>query len=198
MDKNKIMTDEELAISYIGGNHKAFDELLLRNQNKLYSYILFIVHDKELANDLFQDTFVKAIMKMNEGKYQTTGKFSAWLMRIAHNVIIDKYREQKADRIIEWDEDNDLSNIGESHLKEYDIECKYIKQQILNDVKSIMEQLPTSQKEVVFMRFYQNLSFKEIAEITNVSINTSLGRMRYALMNMRRIARDNQVILTIE
>lgn len=195
MKKITEMTDEELAMAYMYGNNKAFDLLLSRTQSKLFSYILFVVHDKELANDLFQETFVKVITKLQQGKYSTTGKFSAWIMRIAHNVMMDWYREQKADKVVDTARDNDLSLISNQHVVDLNVESKCINEQILKDVYKMMNLLPPTQREVVFMRYYQELSFKEIAEATNVSINTALGRMRYAVLNLRRMANENHVIL---
>ena len=192
------MTDEQLALSYINGNNRAFDLLLSRTQSKLFSYILFVVRDRDKANDIFQETFVKVITKLHEGKYTTSGKFSAWLMRIAHNVMMDSYREQRAEHIVEPSDDNDLSNLNPSCILDSNIENQYVNEQVLRDVKRIMEMLPPTQREVVFMRFYQELSFKEIAETTGVSINTSLGRMRYAILNMRRMARENKIQLQLD
>ena len=195
MMKLNEMTDEELAMSYVGGNNMAFDLLLDRNQSNLFSYILFIVHDRDVANDLFQETFVKVITKLQQGKYTTTGKFSAWIIRIAHNVIMDWYRNQKSGKVIEFANDNDLSNISNTNLLDATIESKFINEQILCDVKKMMNYLPVTQREVIFMRFYQDLSFKEIATLTNVSINTALGRMRYAVMNLRRMAQNHDIAL---
>lgn len=198
MDNLKGMTDEELALSYVGGNNKAFDLLLSRTQSKLFSYILFVVHDHDRANDVFQETFVKVITKLHQGKYVNSGKFSAWLMRIAHNVIMDWYRDHRTENIVEPNEENDLSNISSRDLMEANVESQYVNTQVLNDVTRMMNQLPPTQREVVYMRFYQDMSFKEIAETTGVSINTSLGRMRYAVMNMRKMARDHQIMLQLE
>lgn len=195
MKKITRMTDEELAMAYVHGDNKAFDLLLTRTQSKLFSYILFVVHDRDLADDLFQETFVKVITKLQQGKYSTTGKFSAWMMRIAHNVMMDWYREQKADKVVETNRDNDLSLISNHYVQDINVESKCVNEQILKDVHKMMNLLPPTQREVVFMRFYQDLSFKEIAEATNVSINTALGRMRYAVLNLRRMASDNRVIL---
>ena len=192
------MTDEQLAFSYIDGNNKSFDLLLSRNQSRLFSYILFVVRDQDVANDIFQETFVKVITKLHEGKYRDTGKFSAWIMRIAHNVIMDWYRDQKAERIVEPTEGNDLSNLSSKDIIDSNIENLFVNDQILRDVRKMMEQLPASQREVVFMRFYQEMSFKEIAETTGVSINTSLGRMRYAILNLRRMAKDHQIMLQMD
>ncbi|MBF1554223.1 MAG: sigma-70 family RNA polymerase sigma factor, partial [Prevotella pleuritidis] len=176
----------------------AFDILLERNQSKLFSYILFVVRDREQANDLFQETFVKIITKLQERKYTTTGKFGAWIMRIAHNVIMDWYRSKRSDKTVEQGNDNDLSKFSPADLLDLNVENRYVNDQVMSDVKKIMNLLPATQREVVFMRFYQDLSFKEIAELTNVSINTALGRMRYAILNMRRIAKAHNVVLQLD
>lgn len=196
MKKIMDMTDEELALSYIDGNNQAFDLLLSRNESKLFSYILFVVRNRDTANDIFQETFVKVITQLQERRYAVTGKFGAWVMRIAHNVIMDWYREQRAERIIEPTQDNDLSNISDGLVVE-SIESRYVNEQVMRDVRKMLDRLPASQREVVFMRFYQQLSFKEIAETTDVSINTALGRMRYAVLNLRRMAKGNHVELQL-
>ena len=198
MKHYESLSDEELALLYVEGDNRAFDVLLTRNQQKLYSYILFVVRDPEVANDVFQDTFVKVITKLQEGKYTNCGKFSFWLTRIAHNVIMDGYRRQKSEHIVEPTEDNDLSNLRSDELLDINRENEYVNLQIMNDVRHLMNALPASQREVVYMRFYQDLSFKEIADITGVSINTSLGRMRYALINMRRMAKQHAIQLSLE
>jgi RNA polymerase sigma-70 factor (ECF subfamily) len=192
------IADEALALLYVEGDNSAFDELLSRNQQKLFQYILFMVRDPEVANDVFQETFVKVITKLQEGRYTNSGKFSFWLTRIAHNIIMDNYRQQKSDRIVEPTADNDLSRLKSDDLMGINRENEYVNDQILNDVRQMMDALPEPQREVVYMRFYQELSFKEIAETTGVSINTSLGRMRYALINMRRMARQHNMQLTLE
>ena len=192
------MTDEQLALSYIDGNNRAFDLLLSRTQSKLFTYIMFVVRDQDVANDIFQETFVKVIVKLKQGKYTNSGKFSAWLVRIAHNVIMDWYREQKSEKIVEPTEDNDLSNLGGNELLDLNVENHFVNEQVLADVKKMMNMLPPSQREVVFMRFYQEMSFKEIAETTGVSINTSLGRMRYAVLNMRRMAKEHHIELQLD
>jgi len=192
------MTDEQLALSYIDGNNRAFDLLLSRTQSKLFTYIMFVVRDQDVANDIFQETFVKVIVKLKQGKYTNSGKFSAWLVRIAHNVIMDWYREQKSEKIVEPTEDNDLSNLGGNELLDLNVENHFVNEQVLADVKKMMNMLPPSQREVVFMRFYQEMSFKEIAEATNVSINTALGRMRYAILNLRRMAKQHSMVLQLD
>lgn len=188
------MTDEELAIMYVDGDNKAFDLLLSRNQEKLFTYILFVVRDREMANDMFQETFFKVVSRLQQGKYIANGKFSAWLMRIAHNVIMDWYRQQRAQNIVDAPKENDLSNVG-STLLESSREGELVNNQVMEDVRRMMSHLPASQREVVFMRFYQQMSFKEIAEATGVSINTALGRMRYAILNLRRMMREHQLTL---
>lgn len=192
------MTDEELAVLYMQGDNNAFDLLLSRTQESLFTYILFVVHDEDVANDIFQETFVKAIMNLQRCKYSPKGKFSAWMVRIAHNVIMDWFRYQKMKGCIDLNDENDLSNISSDEMLDASREMIFVNQQVMDDVKKLMEFLPAPQREVVFMRFYQDLSFKEIADITGVSINTSLGRMRYALINMRRMARENNVQLSLE
>lgn len=191
------MTNEELALSYVDGNNRAFDLLLGRTQDKLFQYILFVVRDKDIAEDIFQETFLKAIAKLNHGQYRPCGKFLGWMMRIAHNAVMDWFRDQRAQNIIEPTHDNDLSNLNPKDILDGYVEADYVNNQVLRDVRRIMDNLPPSQREVVFMRYYQGLSFKEIAETTGVSINTALGRMRYAIINMRRIARENNVVLNM-
>lgn len=194
MENLNLMTDEELAIMYVDGDNKAFDLLLSRNQEKLFTYILFVVRDREMANDMFQETFFKVVSRLQQGKYIANGKFSAWLMRIAHNVIMDWYRQQRAQNIVDAPKENDLSNVG-STLLESSREGELVNNQVMEDVRRMMSHLPASQREVVFMRFYQLMSFKEIAEATGVSINTALGRMRYAILNLRRMTREHQLTL---
>lgn len=198
MENFNSFTDEKLALSYIDGNNKAFDELLTRNQDKLFSYIFFVVRDEDKANDLFQETFVKVITKLHQKRYVDSGKFSAWIMRIAHNVIMDWYREQRARNLVEPTEENDLSNLSGNDVLDVNVENKYVNDQIMTDVKKMMNMLPPTQREVVFMRFYQDLSFKEIAELTGVSINTSLGRMRYAILNLRRMSKQYNIALQLD
>ncbi len=191
------MTDEELALSYVNGDNRAFDELLLRNQSKIFSYILFVVRDRDTADDVFQETFVKVVVKLQQGKYVPSGKFSAWVLRIAHNVIMDLYRGQKSQKIIDAVDDNDLSNIAGNDLIIGNVESQFVNTQVMSDVRKMMNLLPTTQREVVYMRYFQQMSFKEIADTTNVSINTSLGRMRYAILNLRRMAREHDVVLQL-
>lgn len=198
MSTLKSMSDEQLALAYIDGNNRAFDELLSRNQDKIFTYIMYVVKDEDLANDLFQETFLKVITKLQNGQYSDTGKFSWWLTRIAHNVVIDHFRAQKSSKIVEAPKDNDLSNLRSDAVQNLSRESELNNQQVMEDIKRLVEALPESQRDVVNMRFFQDLSFKEIAEQTNVSINTSLGRMRYALINLRKLTRQYGVSLTVE
>jgi RNA polymerase sigma-70 factor (ECF subfamily) len=198
MKKFEGVTDEQLALLYVGGDNKAFDELLARTQTKLFTYIMFVVRDHDMADDIFQETFVKVITKLQNGQYTDSGKFQFWVTRIAHNVIMDWYRAQKNEHIVEPTEDNDLTNLkGASVLDTYR-ETELVNEQVLADVKRLMNALPTPQREVVYMRFFQQLSFKEIAELTGVSINTALGRMRYALINLRRMAKEHKMELALQ
>ncbi len=196
MVKYTSMTDEQLVKAYAQGNNEAFDTLLRRHQERIFSYIFRIVKNEDVANDIFQDTFVKAIQTIRQGRYTENGKFPAWISRIAHNLIIDYYRQEKSGLLQSADlEDIDVLNRKE--LCEQTIEDIMVSDQIREDVKHLITLLPPLQKEVLKMRYYQNLSFKEIAEQTGVSINTALGRMRYALINLRRIAAEKDIVLSI-
>ena len=192
------MTDEQLALAYIDGNNRAFDELLSRNQDKVFTYIMCIVKNDDLANDLFQETFLKVITKLQNRQYSNTGKLYYWITRIAHNVIIDYYRRQKNDKVVDAPKENDLSIIKSADVVGDNRETEMSNNQTMRDIVFLMNQLPEQQRNVVYMRYFQNLSFKEIAEETNVSINTSLGRMRYALMNMRKMSREYNINLGLE
>lgn len=190
------LTDEELALRYVAGNNRAFDELLRRNQSQLFTYILFVVRDRHVADDIFQETFVRAISKLQNNAYRVNGKFGAWLTRIAHNVMIDLFRSQKHKNIISI-EDDTLTQLSARALLANNIEAECINAQVLTDVKRMVDLLPPVQREVVFMRFYQQMPFKEIAERTNVSINTSLGRLHYAIRNLRKMARIYNISLQL-
>ena len=191
------LTDEKLALLYSDGDNRAFDELLARNQEKLFTYIMFVVREHDIADDIFQETFVKVITKLQQKQYVDSGKFSFWLTRIAHNVIMDWYRAHQNEHIVEPTENNDLTNLKGAAVLDTYRESEIINEQVLLDVKKMVNNLPASQREVVFMRFYQQLSFKEIAELTNVSINTALGRMRYAIINLRRMAKQHNIELAL-
>ena len=198
MSTFESMSDEQLALAYIDGNNRAFDELLSRNQEKIFTYIMYVVKDEDLANDLFQETFLKVITKLQNHQYSDTGKFVWWITRIAHNVIIDHYRAQKSSKVVEVPKENDLSNLRSASVMGDNRENQMNNEEVLNDVKRLMEALPEVQRDVVYMRYFQELSFKEIAKLTNVSINTSLGRMRYALINLRKLTQLHNVNLVLE
>ena len=195
MEEMNMMTDEQMVCLYAEGENTAFDVLLQRHQNRIFSYIYNIVKDKDLADDLFQETFVKAIVTINQGRYTENGKFPAWITRIAHNLIIDYYRQEKAQAQLSCDND-DINILNRKELSEETIEDAIVRRQILSDVKLLVQELPESQKEVLEMRYYMDMSFKEIAEATGVSINTALGRMRYAILNLRKIAEERNIVLT--
>ncbi len=197
MENLKTMTDDALVKLYLDGNNQAFDILLMRYQERLYNYIFFIVRSREMAEDIFQETFVKAIVTLRQGRYQSDGKFSAWIMRIAHNLVIDQFRQERSENVVSNDE-NEFDLLNSATLAEETIETKIVNEQVLHDVSRLVDELPDCQREVLHMRYYQNMSFKEIAEATNTSINTALGRMRYAILNMRRIASEKNLILTLE
>lgn len=193
--------DEKILVrEYLEGNEAAFEKLLRKNQGKVFGYIMKMVRDEELANDIFQDTFMKVIRTLKSGKYNEEGKFLPWVLRIAHNLIIDHFRKDKkmpiAGRGNGNDEDEfDIFSILKIH--DANIEDEIIYMQILNDVKELVEHLPEDQQEIIKMRIFMGMSFKDIAERTDVSINTALGRMRYALINLRKLVKDKNLNLTL-
>ena len=197
MEKIKQMTDDALVTLYLDGNNRAFDVLLERHKERLFNYIFFIVRSRELAEDIFQETFVKAIMTLQQGRYTNDGKFAAWITRIAHNLVIDQFRVERNENLVSNDE-TEFDLLNDARLSEGTVENRMVNEQVLKDVRALIDELPDCQREVVFMRYYQDLSFKEIADITGVSINTALGRMRYAILNMRRIAAEKAVSLVLE
>ena len=188
MNKYVSMTDDELVSRYANGENEAFASLLNRHNKRIFSYILFYVKDEDVANDIFQDTFFRAITVIRQHRYSANDKFFSFLCRVAHNLIIDYFRARKSENQV-GEECLDYANVlQQADLQDANVEDKLVASQILRDVKKLMNELPDTQREIVRMRFYENLSFKEIAELTNISINTALGRMRYAIMNMRRMA----------
>lgn len=195
MVKYLSMTDDALVKAYVQGDNEAFDTLLRRHQDKVYRYILRIVKNEDIANDILQDTFVKAILTIKQNRYTESGRFPAWISRIAHNLIIDFYRQEKSENVQNTDV-SDTSVLNRKELCEATIEDIMVAEQIRTDVKRLIRELPDVQREVLVMRYYQGMSFKEIAEATGVSINTALGRMRYAIINLRRMAAKNDVVLT--
>ena len=197
MDKLKQMTDDLLVSLYLEGNNSAFDVLLNRHKDRLFNYIFFIVRSKEVAEDIFQETFVKAIVTLQQGRYTHDGKFAAWITRIAHNLVIDQFRIERNENTVSNDE-TEVDLLNDARLAEGTIENRMVNEQVLKDVRMLVDELPDCQREVVFMRYYQDLSFKDIADITGVSINTALGRMRYAILNMRRIAAEKNISLVLD
>jgi RNA polymerase sigma factor (sigma-70 family) len=191
------LTDEELVKLYESGNNKAFEILLMRYKTKVYTYIVLTVRNKELAEDIFQDTFIKAIATIQQGRYVDSGKFGAWISRIAHNLIIDHFRKEKNENTFSAD-DYDYDIVNNAKLSERSIEDTLSNEQVLTDVIHLIDYLPAVQQQVVRMRYFEDLSFKEIAERTGVNINTVLGRMRYALLNLRKIATEKDVCLEIK
>lgn len=195
MNNLRTQTDETLLRLYIDGNNSAFDVLLKRYESKVFTYLLYSVRTQELAEDLFQDVFIKIITTLRQKKYTEYGKFSSWVMRIAHNLVIDYFRQSKNDNTVSNDEiEFDLFANSSLGLED-SIETQMIDKQTLEEVKGLIGLLPQGQRDVVLMRFYQDLSFKEIADITGVSINTALGRMRYAIINLRKLAHENKILL---
>lgn len=189
-------TDYDLVKQYIDGNRDSFDILINRHKDRVYTYIFLIVKNHQLTEDLFQDTFIKVIRSLRLGKYQDNGKFLAWVLRIAHNLIIDHFRREKQNKTFSKD-DYELDIFNSSKYSDCNCEEELIKHQIHTDIRTLVEELPPDQREVVILRHYKGLSFKDIADQTDVSINTALGRMRYALINMRKIIEDKNMSLTL-
>lgn len=189
------LPDEALVAEYAAGNNEAFDALLKRHQNRIFSFIYSYVRDSDIADDIFQETFVKAITTIKQGRYSETGRFGGWLSRISYNLIIDHFRQVKSDSTVSSDSTEGLI-LNRKELSEGTIEDFIVASQIQEDIRKLVEALPDSQREVLEMRYYQDMSFKEIADITGVSINTALGRMRYAILNMRRMADHHGIELS--
>ncbi len=189
-------TDQELVRQFINGNLSGIENLINRHKKKVFTYISIYVRDQSLAEDIFQETFLKVIHSLKTGKYTDNGKFLSWVMRIAHNLIIDHFRREKQMRMLSND-DYEVDILNEKKFTDDNIEDNLVKEQIVNDIRSLLEKLPDDQREVVMLRHYAGLSFKEIAEQTDVSINTALGRMRYALINMRKMIEEKSLNLTI-
>lgn len=196
MKNLKSLTDDRLVALYVSGDNEAFDALLERHKNKLYSYIYYNVRNADMADDIFQETFVKVIMTLRQGRYVESGKFGSWLTRIAHNLIIDQFRTEQNECTVSNDEvETDL--FAAAGTTDYTIEAKMMTEQALSEVSKLIELLPESQLEIIRMRIYQNLSFKEIAQIKGISINTALGRMRYTVLNLRKMAQERHLSLAI-
>ena len=193
MKEKNVMTDEQLAIDYMAGDNKAFDELLRRYKNKVFSSVYNMINDRLAAEDVFQDIFIRIIVGLRENRYTSKGYFKFWVATITRNAIIDYHRKNKI-LLADVNEDNDLCTLKGQDVIDICKEESIVNKQTLDNAVKLMNHLPETQREVVYMKFFENKSFKEIAEQTNVSINTSLGRMRYALINMRRMAREHKVL----
>lgn len=187
------MNDQELVNLYTAGDESSLELLIARHKKRIFSYIMMVVRDKHLAEDIFQDTFIKVIATLKRGSYNDEGKFLPWVLRISHNLIIDHYRRLKRMPMVDAGEDFDLFSV--LRLRQGNVEDRMIKTQIRGDIRRMIEKLPHEQREVLVMRHFLDMSFKEIADSTNVSINTALGRMRYALINLRKMAEEKQIAL---
>ncbi len=188
--------DNILVKQFVAGDQTALEVLIARHKNRIYTYILLIVKNPHLADDIFQDTFIKVIKSLKNGRYQDKGKFVSWVLRIAHNLIIDYYRKQKFQKTISND-DSEIDLFNQKRFADDNVEDGIIQDQIVSDVRELMERLPEDQRKVVYLRHYCGLSFKDIAEQSGVSINTAPGRMRYALINMRKMIEEHKVNLTL-
>ncbi|MBP7496158.1 MAG: sigma-70 family RNA polymerase sigma factor [Bacteroidales bacterium] len=191
--KTHQISDQELISQYLQGNEQSFEKLFRRHKDKIYTYIVILVKDKDLADDMFQDTFIKVINTLKSGYYNEEGKFISWVYRIAHNLIIDHFRRNTKMPI--FDSKNDTDIFRKVKIYDDNIEDKMVEEQVYKDIRNLVELLPSEQKDVLLMRHYANLSFKEIADISGVSINTALGRMRYALINMRKLIDEKKINL---
>ncbi|MBU1012308.1 MAG: sigma-70 family RNA polymerase sigma factor [Bacteroidetes bacterium] len=192
-----VINDKELIDRYLNGEISCLESLINRHKNRVFAYILMVVKDRQLADDIFQDTFIKVINTIKAGAYKEEGKFIQWVMRIAHNLIIDFFRKAKRIPVMENNNIGDFNIFDTISAKDHSVEEKIITEQIHNDVRSLIEYLPPEQKEVLYLRHYVGMSFKDIADQTDVSINTALGRMRYALINLRKLVKDKNIILTL-
>ena len=190
------LSDCELVNKFVSGSQSCIEVLINRHKNKVYTYILLIVRNQQLAEDLFQDTFIKVIQSLFNGKYKDNGKFLSWVIRIAHNLTIDHFRKEKQMNTLS-NEDNEADIFNSRKLSVGNIEDELVYNQIICDVRLLINELPADQQEVIMLRHYGGLSFKEIAEQTNVSINTALGRMRYALINLRKLIKEKDKSLTV-
>lgn len=192
--QNELISDATLVSNYIKGEESALETLIIRHKQKIYSFIYSKVYDRDVAEDIFQDTFIKVIKTLKRGTYNEEGKFLPWVMRISHNLVIDFFR--KNNRMPKFDNTGDFNIFSVLSDTSLNAEKSIIKEQVENDVRRLVDELPEDQKEVLLMRIYNDMSFKEISDKTGVSINTALGRMRYALINLRKIIDKHHIVLT--
>ncbi|MEE4284962.1 MAG: sigma-70 family RNA polymerase sigma factor [Mariniphaga sp.] len=195
MFRTNALNDNELVQRFIEGDQNSLEILIHRHKSRVYSYILLIVKNQELAEDIFQETFIKVIRSLKRGKYVENGKFVSWVLRISHNLIIDHFRKEKLQGTVSNDS-LDIDIFNSQKFSDFTIEDEMVHNQILSEVKELIKELPEDQQQVIYMRHYMGLSFKEIAEQTDVSINTALGRMRYALINLRKLIKEKKLELT--
>ena len=191
----QVLSDQVLLNSYISGDKSAISQLIERHSRRVKGYIRMMVKDDDVADDIFQETFIKAVRVIDEGRYADNGKFLSWILRIAHNQVIDHFRARKQQKLVN-EADAGYNVLGTLRFAEPTVEDEMVATQISSDVRRLIDQLPEEQREVVMMRYYSGLSFKDIAEQTGVSINTALGRMRYALINLRKLIKENNLILS--
>ena len=191
----QVVSDQKLLNCYLSGDRNAISQLIERHSRRVRDYIQMMVKDGDVADDIFQETFIKAVRVIDEGRYTDNGRFLSWILRIAHNQVIDHFRAQKQNRQLNEAEAG-YDVLGTLRLAERTVEDELVCEQIASDVRRMVELLPDEQREVVMMRYYSGLSFKEIAEQTGVSINTALGRMRYALINLRKMIKEKNLILS--
>jgi RNA polymerase sigma-70 factor (ECF subfamily) len=194
--KESVISDQNLVQAYIKGDHSAIETLINRHRRKVYTYILLTIKNQQLAEDLFQETFIKVIQSLRGGKYKDNGKFLSWVIRIAHNLVIDHFRKEKQMNAISND-DSEVDLFNSKKFSDSNIEELIIHDQIRSEIRTLINELPDDQREVVLLRHYGGLSFKEIADQTDVSINTALGRMRYALINLRKLIQEKKLTLTV-
>lgn len=195
MSKENFLNDNELVQRFISGDQNSLEILIHRHKSRVFSYILLIVRNQELAEDIFQETFIKVIKSLKKGKYTDNGKFISWVLRISHNLIIDHFRKEKLKGTVSNDSmETDLFNSPK--FADETVEDQLVYAQILSEVKDLVKELPEDQQQVIYMRHYLDLSFKEIADLTDVSINTALGRMRYAIINLRKLVEKKNLVLT--
>jgi len=194
--KKSELNDQDLVQAYIKGDQSAIESLITRHRSKVYTYIVLTIKNQQLAEDLFQETFIKVIQSLRGGKYKDNGRFLSWVIRIAHNLIIDHFRKEKQMNSISND-DTEVDLFNSQKFSDKNIEEIIVSSQIKSEIRTLINELPSDQREVVLLRHYGELSFKEIADQTGVSINTALGRMRYALINLRKMINERELSLTV-
>lgn len=194
--KSQELSDKSLIQRYLSGDEQSLEQIIHRHKNRIYGYILMVVKDRQLADDIFQDTFIKVINTLRAGAYKEEGKFLQWVMRIAHNLVIDHFRRAKRIPIVDHKRD-DYDIFDTIRILDASVEDRMITEQIHEDLRKLVELLPDEQKEVLKMRHYSKMSFKDIADSTDVSINTALGRMRYALINLRKMIKEHDIAMSL-